>query len=449
MHNERELDARQGALLDRALALGLEGDPLGALGWAGSALVHDAEAAAALLVMGQAFGKLEEPELAVEALRTSAAAAADAGQLPVAVAACLELRAQGIDPSFELDELAATYARGSSRLMEHGASPPRLPHGTAPAGPWLDGSDRKATIDRARKAMAQARTALDSERARGLPLVARQGFFSTLEGPSLRALLEVLEVEATQADATVIEQGTAGAEAFIVARGEVEVWRRPPVPDAEATVLARLGAGALFGEMALLSRAPRAAMVTARRPTVLLVARKRALDELADEQPDVGRAFAEFCHRRMMVNLLRTSPLLGAVEPSERQLLVRRFKTRAFEAGEAIITQGCEPEGLHLVASGEVVVMHRQEQEATVIAQLGVGEVVGEVSLVLRRPAGADVVATQPTVTLHLPREQFLEVIDQHPVLLKELYSLAVQRDQRTSSIVARPSIEVDDCVLV
>jgi CRP-like cAMP-binding protein len=94
-------------------------------------------------------------------------------------------------------------------------------------------------------------------------------------------------------------------------------------------------------------------------------------------------------------------------------------------------------------------VMHRQENEATVIAQLGVGQVVGEVSLVLRRPAGADVVATQPTVTLHLPRDRFLEVIDRHPVLLKELYSLAVQRDQKTSSVIARPSIELEDCVLI
>jgi CRP-like cAMP-binding protein len=449
MHDERELDGGQGALLDRALALGLEGDPLGALRWAGSALGQDVEAAAALLVIGQALGKLEESELAVDALRTSAGAAGDAGQLPVAVAACLELRAQGVDPSFELDELAATYARGSSRLMEHGASPPRLPHATVPAEPWSERSDRNATIDQARKTITRARALLESGRARELPRVPRQGFFSMLEGASLRAMLEVLELETAKTDAALIEQGTAGAEAFVVARGEVEVWRRPPGPASEATVLARLGAGALFGEMALLSRAPRAATVTARRPTVLLLARKSALDELAAEQPDVGRAFAEFCHRRMMDNLVRTSPLLCALEPSERRLLVRRFKTRAFEAGEAIITQGCEPEGLHLVASGEVVVMHRQEQELTVIAQLGVGEVVGEVSLVLRRPAGADVVATQPTVTLHLPRDQFLEVIDQHPVLLKELYSLAVQRDQRTSSIVARPSIELDDCVLV
>jgi CRP-like cAMP-binding protein len=449
MYNERELDAGQGALVDRALTLGLEGDPLGALRWAGSALGHGAEAAAALLVMGQSLAKLGESELAVEALRTSTATAGDAGQLPVAVAACLELRAQGVDPSFELDELAATYARGSSRLLEHGASPPRLPHGTASAEPWPDHPQREATIDQARKAIARARTAIESGRAQELPLVPRQGLFSMLEGPSLRAMLELLELEAVQSDATVVEQGTAGAEAFVVARGEVEVWRRPSGPGEQAAILARLGAGALFGEMALLSRAPRAAMVTARRPTVLLLARKSTLDELATEQPDVGRAFAEFCHRRMMDNLMRTSPLLCAVEPSERKLLVRRFKTRAFEAGEAIITQGCEPEGLHLVASGQVVVMHRQDQEATVLAQLGVGEVVGEVSLVLRRPAGADVVAAQPTVTLHLPRDQFLEAIDQHPVLLKELYALAVERDQRTSSIVARPSIDLEDCVLV
>jgi CRP-like cAMP-binding protein len=447
MNDERELDT--GALVDRALSLGLEGDPLGALRWAGSALGRGAESTAALLVMGRALRGLGESELAVEALRTSAGAAADMGQLPVAVAACLELRAQGVDPSLELDELAATYARGSNRLMVHGASPPQLPHENARAEPWPDGTRREAIVDQARTAVVQARTALQNGRARELPLVPRQGFFSMLEGPSLRAMLEVLELEVTQADATLIEQGTAGAEAFVIARGEVEVWRRHPGTGEEAMTLARLGAGALFGEMALLSRAPRAATVTARRPTLLLVARKRALDELAAEQPDVGRAFAEFCHRRMMENLVRTSALLCAVEPSERKLLVRRFRTRTFEQGEALITQGCEPEGLYLVASGEVVVMHRQEHEATVIAQLGVGEVVGEVSLILRRPAGADVVATQPTVTLHLPRDQFLEVIDQHPALLKELYSLAVQRDQRTSSIVARPSIELDDCVLV
>lgn len=447
MKEARELDGGPGVLVDRALTLALEGDALGALRWAGSALGHDAEAGAALLVMGQALEKLGNSELAVEALRASAAQAGDAGQLPVAVAACLELRAQGVDPSFELDELAATYARGSTRLMDHGASPPRLPHDAATAEP--DRHERGASVEQARKAIARFRAALEAARTQDRPLVPRQGFFSTLEGPSLRAMLEILELTSVPCDRNVVEQGTAGAEAFVIARGEVEVWRQPAGTAEKGIALARLGAGAVFGEMALLSRAPRAATVTARRPTVLLVARKHALDQLVSEQPAVGQGFAEFCHRRMMDNLLRTSPLLCAVQVSERKLLVRHFRTRTFEEGEAIITQGREPEGLHVVASGEVVVMHRQEHEATVIAQLGVGEVVGEVSLVLRRPAGADVVATQPTVTLHLPRDQFLEVIEQHPLLLKELYSLAIRRDQRTSSIIAQPSIELEDCVLI
>ena len=151
----------------------------------------------------------------------------------------------------------------------------------------------------------------------------------------------------------------------------------------------------------------------------------------------------------MVENLMRTSPLLGAIAAEERPRIIGRFATRTFREGQSLITQGEEPEGLHLIASGEVVVMHRQDEQATVIAELGVGDIVGEVSLVLRRPAGADVVAMLPTVTLHLAREQFLELIHQHPRLLEQLYSLAVHRDQETHTIVARPSTELEDVVLV
>jgi cAMP-dependent protein kinase regulator len=271
-----------------------------------------------------------------------------------------------------------------------------------------------------------------------------------LDRAGIRSVIEVLELVAADAGSTVIEQGAPGAEAFILARGEVEVWRRPrgSQPPTEQ-VLARLGVGALFGEMALLSGAPRAAMVTARRPALLLRARKEVLNNVVARQPEVGSAFAGFCHQRMVKNLLRISPLLGAVPPPERAALVNRFEMRSFQEDEALIVQGKEPEGLHLIASGEVVVMHRTDSEATVIAHLGVGEVVGEVSLVLRRPAGAHVVAVQPTVTLHLPHERFLDVIDQHPAVLKELYALAVRREEQTHSIVARPSSELEDVVLI
>ena len=176
---------------------------------------------------------------------------------------------------------------------------------------------------------------------------------------------------------------------------------------------------------------------------------KPELERIVDEQPAIGARFAEYCRRRMVENLVRTSELLRAIKVEERPQLVKCFETKTFETGERLIAQGAESDGLHLLASGAVDVVHREEKEKTLLAHLGPGEVVGEVALVLRRPSNADVVASHPTVTLHLPRERFLELVRTHPTLLARLYELAVRRDEETSSIVAQEATQIDDSVLV
>lgn len=222
-----------------------------------------------------------------------------------------------------------------------------------------------------------------------------------------------------------------------------------PTSSSELT-LARLTNGALFGEMALLSRAPRTASVIACRPSILLVARREALEAVALERPEVGFELAAHCRRRMVANLVRTSPVLIAVSPSERPALVERFETRIFEKGDKIIAAGEETSGLHLIASGEVAVVGDDGGEPFVISTLGTGDVVGEVALVLRRKASADVVAVHPTVTLHLPREHFLLLIREHPAILLSLYSLAIERDEETSTVLANVTTSVaDDYVLL
>jgi cAMP-dependent protein kinase regulator len=185
--------------------------------------------------------------------------------------------------------------------------------------------------------------------------------------------------------------------------------------------------------MALLSRAPRAASVVACRPSILLVAQRNALELVADKRPGVGVELAAHCRRRMVANLLRTSTVLLTVDKLERPALVERFETKVFEKGEKLLESGKDTSGLHLIASGEVAVIgHEDSGENFVIATLGVGETVGEVSLLFRRKANADVVAVHPTVTLHLPREDFLDLIREHPAVLAALYMCAVERDDET-----------------
>ena len=87
--------------------------------------------------------------------------------------------------------------------------------------------------------------------------------------------------------------------------------------------------------------------------------------------------------------------------------------------------------------------------ERLVMASLGPGEVVGEVAMILRRPAVADVVAVHPSVTLHLAVHGFQEILRAHPTLLAQLYDLAVKRDEETSSVVAQEAASADDYVIV
>jgi CRP-like cAMP-binding protein len=254
---------------------------------------------------------------------------------------------------------------------------------------------------------------------------------------------------------TVIAEGEEGSEAFIVARGELEVFRRLPEGEEnggpQQMMLARLVSGSLFGEMALLSRAPRAASVVATRPSILLVAKREALEDVAEGRPEVAVELAAHCRRRMVANLGRTSPILVAVPPHERTMLVERFETRIFEKGEKLVTQGEDAAGLHLVASGEVAIVARDGNESVVLATLGPGETAGEVALLLRRKANADVIAVHPTVTLFLPREDFLSLIQDHPGVLHGLYMTAVRRDDETALALdnAPATTVADDYVLL
>jgi CRP-like cAMP-binding protein len=96
-----------------------------------------------------------------------------------------------------------------------------------------------------------------------------------------------------------------------------------------------------------------------------------------------------------------------------------------------------------------VNVVKTEGGEPFVIATLGPGDIVGEVALVLRRSASADVVAVHPTITLFLPSDQFMSLIKEHPTILAVLYDLAVKRDAETQSAVGQESTSADDYMLV
>ncbi|HEY2734282.1 MAG TPA: cyclic nucleotide-binding domain-containing protein, partial [Polyangiales bacterium] len=279
------------------------------------------------------------------------------------------------------------------------------------------------------------------------PTLPRLPLFGELAPPLLAKLLSAFQVREFDAGAFVVKQGDEGREAFLLARGVLNVVRED---EGRPTILAVLGAGALFGEMALVSQAPRAASVVAVEPTQVLAVQRSQLEILARSDGAIARELGSFCHQRMVANLIRHSRILSAVDPAKRHDLVARFSTQTFQPGDQLVKQGEEAGSLFLIASGGVEVRNTDaDGDRVVLAQPGPGDVVGEISLVLRRPAVADVIAVHTTVALELTREQFHAAIREYPGLLQQLYDVAISREEETRSVVACKALDVSDNVLL
>ncbi|MGC4063998.1 MAG: cyclic nucleotide-binding domain-containing protein [Polyangiaceae bacterium] len=362
--------------LDLAISSALAGEREVAFRHVGAILEEDPGRSVAVLLAGKLLGEASRVEAARRALRTAVELALLEGSLPRAMASVIELRRLGVESTSIVQKIARKFARGSTELMAQGAIPPALPRqrlSGVPLPHTLSGDELMTHVEDLLLASEE-----HAKQARNDSHVPRQVLLSALSESGLTATLEVLDLVWVDAAKVVVEQGGPGEEAYIVARGELDVVR---VGDGgEETPLARLGNGALFGEMALLSRAPRAARVIATRPSLLLVASSEALSTVVEREPDVGTVLADYCRRRMIDNLVRTSRILGSVSASERPELVRRFVTRSYEAGDKLVSQSADAEGLHLIASGEVTVVHQTGGERTVVATLAAGEVVGEIS---------------------------------------------------------------------
>jgi cAMP-dependent protein kinase regulator len=436
--------------IDRALTLLLADEAEAALRWSAAVVEQDASIPSALVITCRLLEQMGRTEAAVEGFGLAVRRAIDAANLPLAVAAIGDLRTLGVDVTEYLEQVAGAFCLGSARIQETETPPPPLPRfeGFQPLSSSLTGPALTSKATQILHAVTR-----DYEEAIGseLPLAAPLPLFSMLPKEALRDLIAAFEMITVPVGHRVIEEGEEGAEAYIVARGELEVSRRGSGDDqSPPIVLARLVSGALFGEMALLSRAPRAASVVATRPSILLVAKRDALEVVAEKRPEVAVELAAHCRRRMVTNLARTSPVLMAVPPEERAALVERFETRIFEKGVKLVNEGEESTGLHLIASGEVAVVAHEAGESVVLATLKAGETIGEVALMLRRKANADVIAVHPTVTLFLPHEQFLALVQDHPAIVHGLYMTAVRRDDETMrALDDAPAAVADDYVLV
>ena len=430
--------------IDRAFSLLFASEREASLRWAAAIVKEDPLMATGLLVCGRLLGDLGRPEVGREACAVAVARAIDLENLPLAVAAAREVERLGGAGDRLLDEIAAAFCKGSLRLGEGMPPPPPLPPAESfqPLHAVLTGA---ALLNKATEIVHEANRSLMAETTR--PGIASLPLFSAIGQEGLRAMIGALTPEWIAEGKVVIEQGSEGTDAFFVARGEISI---AVLADGERVILGHVSNGAVLGEMALLSPSPRSTSAFATRPSIVLRADKKALDDVADAYGEVGRELIVFARDRLVTELVRASELFVLAGEGGRAALMSRCKMRLAERGERLLSRGEAAPGIHVVASGQLrqVGVDDATGESLVEGTLNAGDVAGEVSVVLRRPMDVDVIAIHPTVTLFLSAEDFRAVIEEEPRVLVALYKLAVRRDEENATIQREDATVVDDSVL-
>jgi voltage-gated potassium channel len=122
-------------------------------------------------------------------------------------------------------------------------------------------------------------------------LVAKVPFFHNLGATLIAEVARLLRARDYPANAVIVRRGEPGDCMFFVVDGEVEIELRPqPL---------RLEGGSFFGELALLTGAPRNATVTATRPCVLLTLDIVDFFELLSRHPELARVIHDEANRRL------------------------------------------------------------------------------------------------------------------------------------------------------
>jgi CRP/FNR family cyclic AMP-dependent transcriptional regulator len=127
-------------------------------------------------------------------------------------------------------------------------------------------------------------------------LLKKVPLFSKLGKDALQNVAQIADELDLPAGKEMATEGDRGREFFVLLRGEAEVTK-------DGRPINTMTEGDFFGEVALVTKMPRTATVTAKTDVDVLVITERAFDSLLKKQPDIGRGVAEALAERVAPEL--------------------------------------------------------------------------------------------------------------------------------------------------
>lgn len=261
------------------------------------------------------------------------------------------------------------------------------------AAPWFFPAESKMT--------RQAADSHPGDESATLEFLRGTMLFSQVSEDLLKQLSGAMKRIRVAPDTTIIRERDPGDCMYVILEGGVEVCKEDE--SGLLNILATLRSGEVFGEMALLDKAPRNSTVRACENTTLLSLSRDDFDVLL-----VNALGAEKIREIVQISsFLKRNALFADWHTNALVNLAHKLRFEQYLAGQTVIEKDQPNESFYIVYEGRFKVVKEDRELAT----LGPGEFCGEISLLRDTPAIADVVAGTYGKCLKLGKQDFLEFV--------------------------------------
>jgi CRP-like cAMP-binding protein len=132
------------------------------------------------------------------------------------------------------------------------------------------------------------------------------------------------------------------------------------------------------------------------------------------------------------------SPLFAGFGPSEFESLENCLVRRLYPGGQILFHMGDEGGSLHVIERGRVkVTIPSNSGEELILAILGAGEILGELSLFDGKPRSATVQALEKTETLCLHRKDLLALMRKRFDVVEKILEVLAHRIRNADMLLA------------
>ncbi|WP_230977533.1 Crp/Fnr family transcriptional regulator [Georgenia yuyongxinii] len=140
----------------------------------------------------------------------------------------------------------------------------------------------------------------------------------------------------------------------------------------------------------------------------------------------------------MEQNVIGSVPLFEALDEQDQAALRSLMSETSLRRGETLFNEGDPGDRLYILTEGKVKLGHTApDGRENLLAVLGPGELLGELTLFDPGPRSTTATAVAPTRLLELEHQDLMEFLEGRPSLAKHMLKALAQRLRRTNESLA------------